>query len=192
LNVIQGTYRLINLLKSIWLEKINLLMIWFYARSDLWIFFGDDVNEFIIVDNSVSVFISIIDHLINFSNWEILSNAGSNLFKFFWTKSTLLFNIEIFKELSQWWFTVSLSTESEDFEESCEVHLFSMWWGVDNTDDLLGLVFNTKSSNGVDQFISWDVSTSIIIEDIEAFFKLDDSFFWEVFVGVFFGVESLR
>jgi hypothetical protein len=67
-----------------------------------------------------------------------------------------------------------------------------MWWGVDNTDDLLGLVFNTKSSNGVDQFISWDVSTSIIIEDIEAFFKLDDSFFWEVFVGVFFGVESLR
>ena len=36
--------------------------------SDFWVFLGDDVDEFVVVDDSVSVLISIVDHLVDFSN----------------------------------------------------------------------------------------------------------------------------
>ncbi len=159
--------------------------------SDFWVFLGDDVDEFVVVDDSVSVLVSIVDHLVDFSNWEVLSNALSDLLEFFWTESALLLDVEIFEELTQWGFAGSVSTESEDFEEGTEVHLFSVGWGLNDTDDLLGLVFNTEGSDGVDQLFSGDVSTSVIIEDIEAFFKLDDGFFFEVFAGVLLWIESL-
>jgi hypothetical protein len=57
---------------------------------------------------------------------------------------------------------------------------------------LLGLVFNSEGSDGVDQFFTRDVSTSVVVEDVEAFLELEDGIFGEVLVGVFFGVESLR
>ena len=157
--------------------------------SYLWIFLGDNVDEFVVVNNSVSVLISIVDHLINFSNWEILSDWSSHLFEFFWTESTLVFDVEAFEELSKWCLAVSISAESEDFEEATEVHLFRVRWSLNNTEDLLSLVFNAEGSDSVDQFFTRDVSTSVVVEDIEAFLKLDNSVLTEVLVGVFLGVE---
>jgi hypothetical protein len=62
-------------------------------------------------------------------------------------------------------------------------------WSLNNTEDLLSLVFNAEGSNGVDQFFTRDVSTSVVVEDIEAFLKLDNSVLTEVLVGVFLSVE---
>jgi hypothetical protein len=57
---------------------------------------------------------------------------------------------------------------------------------------LLSLAFNAEGSDGVDEFFTGDVSTAIVVEDVEAFLELDDGVFVEVFGGVFFGVKSLR
>jgi hypothetical protein len=54
------------------------------------------------------------------------------------------------------------------------------------------LAFNAEGSDGVDEFFTRDVSTAIVVEDIEAFLELDDCVFIEVFGGVFFGVKTLR
>jgi hypothetical protein len=50
-------------------------------------------------------------------------------------------------------------------------------------------VFNAKGSDCVDQFFTRDVSTSVVIEDIETFLKLEDGVFIEVFANVLLGVE---
>lgn len=157
--------------------------------SDFWVFLIDDIDEFFVANDSVSVFISIINHLINFSSWKVLSNAGCDLFEFLWTESSLFVNIEGFEELSNWSFTVSISTESEDFKESSEIHFLGCGSSWDDTDDLLSLVFNAEGSDCVDQFFTRDVSTSVVIEDIETFLKLEDGVFIEVFANVLLGVE---
>ena len=149
----------------------------------------DDVNEFFEANYSISVFISIINHLVNFSSWEVLSNTGCDLFEFFRTESSLFVDIEVFKELSNWSFAVSITAESEDFKEGAKVHFLRWRWSWDNIDDLLSLVFNTEGSDGVDQFFTRDVSASIVIEDVETFFKLKNGIFWKVFANVFLGVE---
>lgn len=64
--------------------------------------------------------------------------------------------------------------------------------GIDDVDNLSGLLFHTECSDGVDQFLGGDVSTAVIVEDIEAFLELGDCINGEVFVGVGFWVESLR
>ena len=159
--------------------------------SDFWVFLGEDVNEFVIVDDSISIFVSIVDHLINFSSWEVLSDALGDLLELFRAESSLLVDVEMLEELSEGRFTAWVSTESEDLEESTEVHIFSVWWRLNNAQDLLGLVFNTEGFDGVDQFFGWDVSTSVVIEDIEAFLKLDDSFFFDVLSCVLLWIKTL-
>ena len=149
----------------------------------------DDVNELFKANDSISVFISIVNHLVNFSSWEVLSNAGCDLFEFFRTEGSLFVDIKVFEELSNWGFAVSITAESKDLKERAKVHFLRWRWSWDNTDDLLSLVFNTESSDGVDQFFTRDVSASIVIEDIETFFKLKNGFFWEIFANVFLGVE---
>lgn len=160
-------------------------------QSDLWVFFGGNVDEFFVVDDSISVFISIVNHLIDFGSGEVLSNAGGDLFKLFRAESSLFIDIEVFEELSQWGFRGSVSTESEDVEEGTEVHIFSVRAGIDNAQNLSGLIFNAQGSDGVNQFFSWDVSTSVVVEDVETFLKSLDCIGFEVFVNVFVSVESL-
>lgn len=157
--------------------------------SDFWVLFVDDVEEFFKVNDSISVFISIVNHLINFNSWKVLSNAGCNLFKFLRTEGSLFIDIKVFEELSNRGFAISITAESEDFEEGAKVHFLRCGWSWDNTNDLLSLVFNTKGSDGVDQFFTRDISTFIVIEDVETFFKLKNGIFWEVFANVFLGVE---
>ncbi len=138
---------------------------------------GEDVKELFKVNYSISVFISIVNHLINFGNTEILSNTLSDFFKFFWTKGSVFIDIKEFKKLTEWGFTILFSTESKDFKETCEIHFFSIWWSLNDVNNLLSLIFNTKSSDGVNEFISWDISASIIIKNVETFFKSKNSFF---------------
>jgi hypothetical protein len=56
----------------------------------------------------------------------------------------------------------------------------------------LGLAFNAEGSDGVDQFFTGDVSTSVVVEDVEAFLELDDVFFGEFSLDVGLWIESLE
>jgi hypothetical protein len=39
-----------------------------YVSSYFWVLLGDDVDEFIIVNYSVSVLVGVVDHLVDFSS----------------------------------------------------------------------------------------------------------------------------
>jgi hypothetical protein len=57
-------------------------------QSNFGINFGDDIAEFFEVDETVSVLISKVNHLIDFSATEVLSNASSYLLELFSCKSS--------------------------------------------------------------------------------------------------------
>ena len=160
--------------------------------SDFRVIFGKNLNELVIINDSISVFISIVNHLINLSSWEVLSDTLCNFFKIFGSEGSLFAKIKIFEKLSNWSFTWTIRVESEDVEEGSEIHLLSRRRWLNYAQNLLSLIFNTKSFDSVNQFFSWDVSTSIIIKDVETFFKLNDSFFIKVFSNKLFWIESLN
>jgi hypothetical protein len=161
-------------------------------RSDFGVVLGDDVNEFFVVDSSISVLVGIVDHLVDFSGWEVLTDWGGNLLEFFGAESSLFVDVEIFEELSQRGLWGSVSTESEDVEESCEVHIVSVRAGVDNAQNLGGLAFDAEGSDGVDEFLGWDVSRSVVVEDVETFLQLGNGISVKVLGSVFAGVKSLK
>lgn len=130
--------------------------------------------------------------MINLSYWEVLSDSSSYSLEFFWTKSSIFVKIKVLEKLPDWSLAVSISRESKDLKECREVHFLRMWWWLNNINDLLGLVLNTEGLDGGDQFFSRDVSTSIVIEDIEAFLKLDNSLFFKVLSDELLWIKSLN
>jgi hypothetical protein len=52
-------------------------------QSNFGVNFGHNVGEFFEVDKPVSVLIGEVNHLIDFSAIEVLSNTGSNFLEFF-------------------------------------------------------------------------------------------------------------
>ena len=57
-------------------------------QSNFGVNFGHDVGEFLEVDEAVSVLISEVNHLVDFSAIEVLSNTGSNFLEFFGSESS--------------------------------------------------------------------------------------------------------
>lgn len=130
--------------------------------------------------------------MVNFSNWKVLSNSSSYSLELFWTEGSIFVKIKVFKKLPNWGLAASISRESKDLKECREVHFLSMWWWLNNVNDLLGLVLNAEGLDSGDQFFSRDISTSIVIEDIEAFFKLNDSLFFKVLSDELLCIKSLN
>ena len=77
------------------------LLIRFYNvnASNFWILPGDGGNEFFKVNSSISVLISIINHLINLLRSESLSNHFANLFEIFRSKAVSSIGIKNFIDL---------------------------------------------------------------------------------------------
>ena len=61
---------------------------------------------------------------------------------------------------------------------------------VDDAEDLAGLGFEVEGLDGVDEFVDRDVSTSVVIKDVEDFFEFGDSLSREIFLGVLGRIEG--
>lgn len=93
------------------------------AESYFWVDSGDDCQEFIETNCSVSVFVCILDDLINLSTGEVLSHTGSCLLEFLWSKLSSSFCVKSFKDRLKSCLTASISSESEDIQEGREVNI---------------------------------------------------------------------
>ena len=82
--------------------------------------------------------------------------------------------------------------ESEDFQEEWEIDLFGGGVVGNNVENLFGLLVEAEGSDGVDEFFGGDVSTVIVVEDVEALLQFSDVLLLEVLVGVFLWIKSLN
>ena len=146
---------------------------------------GNDTNELFIADDSISILISEVDHLVNFSTGEVLSDASSHLLELFRAEVSLSAEIEGFEHSLNGGLTVRFTAESKDSEEGTEVNVTSMTSAVDDGEDLACLGFQIESTDGIDQLFSGHVSTAVVIKDVEDFLQLGDSVSIKAFLDVF-------
>ena len=149
-------------------------------------------NEFFITDSSISVFISIINHLINFCCWEIFTNTCCDSFKIFRSKGSSSIRIKYFVEWLEGWFRDSISRNSKDFKEESKVNLFRWCCRGNNLDNLFSLVFKSKSFNSVDELFRWNVSTVIVVKYIKAFFHLHNIIFFKSLSSILLWIKTLN
>ena len=155
------------------------------------VLFSDNSNEFFKVDSSISVPISIIDHLVNLLGAKSLTHTFANFFKIFRTEATTSTNIKSLIELLETSFRL-IFIVAEDIEESLEIKFIFSWGGLDDIENIFGLVIHIESSDGVDKLINRDLTTVVIIKDVENLFHLDYGINWHIFWGIFFWLESLN
>ena len=161
------------------------------TESNFGEFSGDDSNEFFVTDSSITILVSIVDHLINFSWGESFSNRVTNSFEVFWAEGVGSFGIKNFIKLLKRLLR-GLFILSEDGKESAEVEFFSISVGLDDSDDICGLAFHIEGSDCVNDFLHGDLSAVVVVEEIEHFLELGDSLNVHGLVGVFCWIESLN
>jgi hypothetical protein len=84
-------------------------------QSNFGVDFGDHVHELFEANGSVSVLISIIDHLINFRAWEMLSNTCSDFLEFLRAEGASIACVECLEDALEAALVVWISTEAENF-----------------------------------------------------------------------------
>ena len=109
--------------------------------SNLGVDFGDNVDEFFEANHSVSVLISEVDHLINFGSGEALSNAGGDSLEVLGNEGSTAWSIESLEDGLEGSLISWVLSETEDFEESCEVNISDVSVAVDDVEDLCSLGF---------------------------------------------------
>ena len=141
-------------------------------RSHFGEFLSYNCNEFFITDSSIFVFISIVNHLINFCCWEIFTNTCCDSFKIFRSKWSGSIWIKYFVEWLKGCFRDSISTDSKDFKEKSKVDIIRCCCSGNNSENLFSLFFKSKSFNSVAELLRWNVSTVIVVKYIKTFFHL--------------------
>ena len=101
-------------------------------QSNFGINFGDDIAEFFEVDETVSVLVSKVNHLIDFSATEVLSNTGSNFLEFFRSESSSSAGIKGLENSLKGSLAVAVTSKSENFKENGEIDLSSVARVVDD------------------------------------------------------------
>ncbi len=100
--------------------------------SYLGVNFSDDISELLEIDDTISIFVCVIDHLVHFGSWKTLSHAGSSSFELFWTEGTLSGGVKGFEKLLKGLLTVSTVIKSENIKEGLEIDVTWVVWAVDN------------------------------------------------------------
>lgn len=159
-------------------------------QSNLGIDLGDDLDEFFVVNGSVSVLIGVVDHLVDLAAGEVLANAGGNLLELLRAEGAGAGGVESLEDGLEGGLVVGISSESEDVEEGSEVNVSLVSCIVDDGEDLSGLSLEVEGPNGVDEFLSGDVAASVVIEDIEDLLELANSLGIEALLDVFAGIKT--
>ena len=97
---------------------------------------GDDIDKLFIADDSISILISEVNDLVNFSTGEVLSHASSHLLELFRTERSLSAEIEGLEDSLNGGLTVRVTAESKDSEEGTEVDVANMTSAVDDGDSV--------------------------------------------------------
>ena len=89
----------------------------------------------------------------------MFSDSHGSLVELIWAESSLSIWIEYIEDGLKRLLAVGISTESENFKEPTEVHLFIWGLCVDNGQDGISLSFKSEGLDGDQQFFRWYVST---------------------------------
>lgn len=122
------------------------------SESNFGIDFGNHVDELVEVDDSVSVLIGVLDHLIDLSGGEVLADRGSDLLELLRAEGSGAGCVEGLEDSLESGLARGVSAEAEDVEEGAEVELSGDSRGVDDGEDLSGLLLEVEGLNGVDEF----------------------------------------
>ena len=163
----------------------------FLDQSNFWEFFCHHCHKLFVAYFSISILVSVVDHLVNLCCWKCLSNACCDLFELFRSKCTSSLWIKHFEQLVERGLWISVSAKSEDFKEGGKIILVGIGMGVNDGQNLLGLLIKSKGTNGVNELFGWDITAVVIVEDVEAVFHSLDIIFFKVLVGIFTGVKGL-
>lgn len=155
------------------------------------VLFGDNSNKFLEVDTSITVSVSIVNHLINFLGAEAFTYTFTNFLEIFWAKATGSLRVKGFIKLLECALIATIIV-AEDIKESFEIKLIFSGSILNNVEDILGLTVHVQCSNSIDYFFDGDLATVIIVEDIENFLHLDDCVNSHIFGNIFFWLESLN
>ncbi len=161
-----------------------------HVHSYFGVNFWDYCMELFKVNDSISVFVCELNHLINFSTRKVLSNWSCNFFKLFRTESSTSSCIKCLKNCLESGFISWITSKTENLNKGSETKLSwdSCW--VNNRQNLAGLRFKVECFNSVYELINGNVSTAVIVEDIEDFFESYDCLSGEIFLNVLGGVEG--
>jgi hypothetical protein len=159
-------------------------------RSNFGVDLGDDIHELIEVNHSISILVGVLNDLVNLGRAEVFSNAGSDLLELLRAKCSGLRSIEGFEDGLKRGLAGILTAEAEDIEEGGEVNVARVAGVVDDRQDLACLSLKVERADGVDQFLSGDVSATVIIEHIEYLFQFMNRFFVQVLSHVLGGIET--
>ena len=135
--------------------------------SDFWVDPADHSYELFIVDWSVSVLVSELNHLVDLAAWKVLSDWSCNFLKLLSSKGSMAALVKSFKNSLKGSFVGWVSSKAEDFNKGAETELSSDSCSVDNAEDLSGLSFKVEGLDGVDEFIDGDVSAAVVVKDVE-------------------------
>lgn len=157
-------------------------------------YFGVDFSysgkKFIVGNTSISVSVSIFHNLVDFSSCEVLSNWRSNSLEVNSIEHSFSGGIKGFVYWLKSSLWGSIFIESEDVKEGSKIDFSLVSRVLDNGKNLRGLFCQVKSLDGIDQLVSWDISTSIVIKNIKNFFEFNNGIAGKAFGDVFGGIES--
>jgi len=160
------------------------------TKSNFRVIFGDDIDELFVINSSIAIFVSKVNHLVDFSRRKILTYTGSNFLKLLSSESSCTCGVERFKYWLKSSFAGRVSSEAENVEENSEVHLSCVAGVVDDSQDLSSLSFEVKGTYSIDELVSRDISAPVIIKDIKDFLQFGDSWGVEILSDVLVGIES--
>ena len=151
---------------------------------------GHNLAEFLEVDDSITILVGVLDHLVDLSSSQVLADWSSNLLELLGSESSAAGSVEGLEQGLESSFVGVVRAETEDVEESSEVEVSSDAGSVDDVEDLGSLAFKVEGLDSVDELVSGDLSTAVIVEDIEDFLELADGVSIKSFSHVFVGVET--
>ena len=160
------------------------------SSSDLGERSSDDCTEFFVVDQSVAILVGIVNHLVDLSRREALTNCVTDSLEIFRAEGlgSIAEHVEhLLEGLFAGFFLLA-----EDGKESTEVKFFGVGISLHNANNVGCLALHIQGTDGVNDFFHGNLSAVVIVEQIEHLLELGDSLDGHVLVDVFVCIKALR
>ena len=161
------------------------------VESDFRVDLGDGGDELLVVNDAVSVLVGELDHLVDLSGREVLSDGSRDLLELLGSEGAAAGGVEGLEDSLKGAFAAGVAAEAEDVDEGAEVELASDAGGVHDRQDLAGLVLELEGTDGVHEFLDGDLSAAVVVEHVEHFFQFADRVSVQVLPHVLACVEVL-
>ena len=140
-------------------------------------------DELLVVDVTITINISLSDHLIDFLVGEFLSEVGHNVTELSGRNETVAISVEDLEGLNKLLLGVSvLHLTGHEGKELWEID-GSVTVGIDLIDHVLELSLGwvlTKGAHDSTKFLGGDGAITVLIEEGESFLELSNLFFSQI------------